>query len=421
MQIKTAIYDYEIQETFSQFKKYLPETNWRKRVKKLNDEAKGNEFLKRLHFEENKIAYGFNACSELEKKYGTLPFNSIDLSFIYPSIAFASHALSVINLMESHDKKCMIGRVAGAFRNPEDMRALELEFTAAHHFSKSGYRLEWPDITGEGTFDLLVADLGPLGLEVECKSISDDKGKRITKREALDFFKILSPLLKPFLQTLNGGLSVVLTLPTKLPNQFKERKDLAKKVCHAIITNNNADDFTIRVKNFPSELLSSINETSDPKRFREAINSITETSNQQAIVMGRTSRNALCLVIQSSQDDSLFESLRTTAKKAIDTQLTKKRPGLLLLEFSGLTSTEMQSLAKHDNNSGNSPTMLRKWASDFLSNSPSRNHLIGLGFLSNGEMQRANNEVLSGATTYLFSNKESPFWDNAFDSLFSQN
>lgn len=421
MQIKTAVYDYEIQEIFNQFKHYVPETNWCKRVRKLNDEAKGNELLQRHHFDENRIAYGLNACSEVEKKYGVLPLNLLDLNFIYPAIAFASHALSVINLMESHNKKCMLGRVAGAFRHPEDIRALELEFTTAHHFSKSGYRLEWPEISGKGTFDLFVADLGPKGLEIECKSISDDKGKCITKREALDFFKILSPLLKPFLRNLNGGLSVVLTLPSKLPNQFHDRKDLAKKVFNAIITNNNNNpEFMIKVRSFPPKLLFSTNENSDPKKFRETINLITETSNQQAIVMGKTGTNALCFVIQSSEDDSLFESLKTTAKRAVDTQLTKTRPGLLLVEFNGLTAIEMQNLAQQDKAPGNTPTMLRKWASAFLSNSTTRNHLIGIGFISAGQMQKANNEVLSGSTAYLFSRKESPFWDNAFNGLFSE-
>lgn len=418
MQIKTSIYDYEIQEIFNQFKGYVSETNWLQRVKKLNDEARGNTFLKRIHFEENQIAYGFNTCSELEKKYGVLPLNKIDLSFIYPAIAFASHALSIINLMDNHNKKRMIGRVAGAFRNPEDMRALELEFTAAHHFSKSGYSLVWPEVAGNGTFDLLIADLGPLGLEVECKSISDDKGKRITKREALDFFKLLIPLLKPFLENLNEGLSIVVTLPTKLPNQFKERKDLAKKIYRAIITNQGVDEFAIKVSSFQSKSLPDPNDNLDPKRYRETINTISGTSNQQAIIMGRQGRGAICFVIQSSEDDSLFESLKTTAKKAVETQLTKKRPGLLLLEFNGLTSSEMFSLAKHDNKFGNSPTMLRQWATAFLSNSPSRDHLIGMGFLSNGAMQKANNEVLSGATTYLFSRKESAFWDDSFNNLF---
>lgn len=424
MQIKTSVHDYEIQDVFIQFRNLIPESNWINRVRKLNDEARGNKLLKQYHFEENSIAYQFNACSEIINKFSVLPIGQIDLSYIYPAIAFASHALSIVNLMEVANKKSMTKRIASAFRNPEDMRALQLEFTAAHHFSKRGYQLEWPELSGLGTFDLYVKNLGPMGLQVECKAISQDKGKKIYRRDALDFFKFLELNLKPLLKHLSTGLSIVLTLPSSLPNQHKERLQLAKKVSRAIFANQSlsADEFQIVIKEFSPLLLEGIEKDSNYMNNREIIDSITGVPNQQSIILGaKNGGGVICFAVQSMQDDVLFESIKVTAKKAAEFQLTNNRPGLILLEFSGVSSNEMSSLAKHDNTFGNTPTALRKWASDFLANDVARDHIIGLGFLSRGEMIRPDaTTVVSSGTTYLFPRIESPLWNESFNGLFSE-
>jgi len=307
--------------------------------------------------------------------------------------------------------------------NHEDMRALELEFTAAHHFSKKGYLLEWPELSGLGTFDLFVKNLGPLGLQVECKAISEDKGKKISKRETLDFFKFVEMNLKPFLNNLNIGLSAVLTLPSSLPNQHKERLLLAKKVGNAILANQslNTDEFQIDIKEFSPRLFESIEKDRNYKNHREIIDSITGIPNLHIITLGAKGGGAICLALQCLQDDVLFESIKVTAKKAAESQLANNRPGLILLEFSGVSSNEMLNLAVHDNTLGNAPTALRKWASDFLANNDARNHMIGIGFLSRGEMIRPDaTTVVSSGTTYLFPRKESPLWDDAFNGLFSE-
>ena len=60
-------------------------------------------------------------------------------------------------------------------------------------------------------FDLLVTDMGNDGVEVECKSVSDDKGRNIQRREALDFHHLMIREMAHIRRTLRIGLSVVLT------------------------------------------------------------------------------------------------------------------------------------------------------------------------------------------------------------------
>lgn len=230
MNFKTEVYDYEISQIFSQFSQLIGEKNWRHRVQLLNSETRGNVLLKDFHRDEYALAYMFDKCSEYQNQYGKLHLSNIDLSNLYPAIAFASHSLSIIDSLSQANKQSFIRRIAAAFRNPEDIRALTLEFTVAHHFATMGFSLAWPEQSGQGTYDLLVEDIGSNGLEIECKSISDDKGRRIKKRESLDFFRLLLPDLKSSLKGLKSGLSIVVKLPGKLPTAFKDRKNLATNI-----------------------------------------------------------------------------------------------------------------------------------------------------------------------------------------------
>ncbi|MDR2128218.1 MAG: hypothetical protein LBP52_04010 [Burkholderiaceae bacterium] len=80
------------------------------------------------------------------------------------------------------------------------------------------------------TFDLLVPDIGNSGVEVEYKSISEDKGRKIHRRDALEFFHLVASKLARICKTLKVGLSVVLTVPGRLPTSYTDRKALAELV-----------------------------------------------------------------------------------------------------------------------------------------------------------------------------------------------
>lgn len=424
MPFRISIHDYEIDQLFRRFRYLIGESNWRQRIKKLEEEIRGNTFLRHHLLQENDIAYQLNHCSNLERQYGTLPVGRMDLSPVYPALAFVSHCLSTLDRMDAENRTRAIGRIQGAFRNPEDMRALQLEFTAGLHFAKLGHRLAWPELeTGGDTYDLLVEDLGPTGLEIECKAVSEEKGRRITTRHALEFWNLMQRDLLAATRGLHGGLSIVITLPGKLPTNFTERKELAKLVARAILSGHSQiyPQAAISIHDFDAQMLADIDWNNAGPGTRELIESITGATNRQAMVTGLRGGGAVICVIQSSQDDSLFDAIQKTAKRAATGQLTGNRPGLILLEFGGMSSEGMESLAEHDNIPGNAPTGLRRWASEFLTNCTDRDHIVGIGFLSRGTMRRpSSNVVTSSGSAYVFPRRDSSQWNEAFSGLFNQ-
>lgn len=424
MPFRTSIHDYEIDQLFRRFRHLIGDRNWRQRIKKLEEEIRGNKFLRHHHLLENDIAYQLCRCSDLERKYGTLPVGQFDISPVYPALAFASHCLSTLNIMDATNRTRAIGRIQGAFRNPEDMRALQLEFTAGLHFAKRGHQLAWPELeTGGASYDLLVEDLGPTGLEIECKAISEEKGRRISTRHALEFWNLMQRDLMTATRGLHGGLSIVVTLPDKLPTSYAERKKLAKLVAKTILSGQSQiySQAAVSIHDFDAQLLVGIDWNNAGSGTRELVESITGTQNRQLMVTGLRGGGAVICVIQSSQDDSLFDAIQKTAKRAATGQLTATRPGMILFEFGGMSPEGIVSLAEHDNIPGNAPTSLRRWASEFLSNCTDRDHVVGIGFLSRGTMTRpSSNVVTSSGSAYVFPRRDSSQWDDAFSGLFNQ-
>lgn len=138
------------------------------------------------------------------------------------------------------------------------------------------------------------------------------------------------------------------------------------------------------------------------------------------MIVGTFSGGAICFTIQSLLDDTLFESLNLTCRRAAESQLTGTKPGLVLVEFSGISTQEMINLANHDETKSGA-TSLRKWASAFLNEKQNRNHIIGIGFLSKGQIKNHDPvTVVSNGSTYMFAKKESPMWDESFSGLFEQ-
>ncbi|HKT42274.1 MAG TPA: hypothetical protein VJQ86_07960, partial [Rhodanobacteraceae bacterium] len=180
--LATEINTSDIPFLFTNFKQKIKEKHWLRQVKECKTAIRGNLLLKAYLQKEYEIAYQLSHMSDLAHQYGRIPPAYCMDRTIYPAVGFMAQVLSAIKQLAPADADRVLGRVKGAFKNPDDMRALRLELTAATHFIRRGKTVSWPEITGTGRFDLLVEGLGTGALEVECKSISADKGRKIHRR-----------------------------------------------------------------------------------------------------------------------------------------------------------------------------------------------------------------------------------------------
>jgi hypothetical protein len=419
--LKVEIQTGEIPDVFVRFKEVIDERYWLKRFASIKDETRGQLFLRDHLAEENAIAFALARCSDLVARYGRIPMQETENLGLYPAISLAAQALSIMDHSSSIEAKKLVQRIRGAFKNPDDMRAIQLEIIAATHFVLRGHSVAWPEMEKIGTFDLLVKDLGTNGLEIECKSVSEDKGRKIHRREALEFHQLVKPKFQTFSRNLQTGVAVVLTIPGRLPPLFQQKKVLAKHVIDSFLTAQSMvleDGSHIRVTEFDVASLGVTETGRGLVISREAIDQVTATKNRESMILGNKN-GAIIFVLQSRQDDTMLEYVFNTLSESAKKQLSKSRPALFLVGLQSIEAANLLDIAMQDNDSKQPPTALRFGVSEFLANQD-RDHVVGVGFLSGGALSsELNGVVKNGGTAYVFSKKESRFWHEDFSGLFS--
>ena len=421
------MHEERIADTYRDFAKAIGESRWVRVAADRRNEAKANQFLSDYFDREFDIVFQLDRLGVALRTSGSLASLRSDPRAIYGAAGFMAQILSLLAYWPTTNADYLRQRVRNALRKPSDMRALRLELSVAMHFLHRGWSVSWPEVLhfpGE-TFDLLVDQVGACPLEVECKSVGEDKGRRIPRHEVLDFYKLLQPHLKPTLAGLRTGLSVAMTVPRRLPELHEDRVVLAQRLGQAIFQSTSctlSDGTDIRISDFDATLLGEEPTTKQPHELRRTIEGVTATRNSPAVLVGGRAGGAIALAVQSGLDDLFLKATFDTLSDAASHQLTGKRAGMLIAAFDGIGAEELRSLAADDNSGREAPSALQRSASRFLE-SNARDHVVGLAFLSRSSVQSGDDDDLvdaTGGVAYTFPKRESPLWHNAFSGLFAE-
>lgn len=416
------LHTHDIPDIYAKFATLIGERHWTKRAADIRQEIRGNKFLQDHLTAENEIAFQLDHLHGLTQKYGRVPLAEGNNRNIYPAASFAAQALSLLENTPRGFAEGLKRRIHGALKNPGDMRGLRLELTAATHFGRRGRKVVWPEMTGLGTFDFLIEDVGRAGLELECKSFSADKGRKVTTREVLDFFGILWPYLAQVRGNLVGGISAVLTIPGRLPTRYADRVALAKGFAAHIAEHQSgelASGDKIRVGEFNVNKLGRIPVSGSPEELRSAIDDVTATANRQSMVFGTVNGGALAMAVESESDDEVLDAIFLTLKDSAVRQFSGKRAAMFFAGLDGIDATQLLDLAGQDQDPEQPPTGLQERINRFLG-SDGRDHVVGVGFLSSGALRPVEADVVeSGGAAYYFPKRESPMWSEDFSGLFA--
>jgi hypothetical protein len=420
--LQVELHTRDIPTVFARFREIVGERRWTKRVTAINSEARGQPYLREYLLEENAIAFAFDRCSAQVSRYGSMPLQSSNDRSLYPAFRLAAQTLSLLDKSSAEQGKRLVRRIHGAFRNPDDMRAIQLEFAIATHFVRRGYSISWPEMDKFGNFDLMVHGVGPYGLEVECKSASVDKGRKIHKRDALVFNHLVGQKLEGIAQRLNSGLAVVLTVPDRLPAAFLDRQRLAERVGRAVLVGKSVGvdgGCDVRLSEFDIARYPGLGPP-ESSQVRQYIDDITGTRNRQAMILGRRSAGALVFVVQSRQEDTFLRYVFNSVRDAARNQLSAKRAGIVLVGLEGISADELVRTAQLEKNPKEDPTALRIAVSKFLGGSTT-DHVVGVGFLSRDELTpKEHGHVSSEGSAYHFPKTESSFWHDDFRGIFGE-
>lgn len=388
--------------------------HWQGAVARQEEAIRSNHFLGDYLHSEYAIAYQLDRLRGLVAGSGTVPREACNDPSIFPSLAFAAQVLGVLERSTTKQASAFVKRVRTAFSRSGELHGLRLELQAATHFARRGQRVSWHRVKTEGSFDLLIEDLGPTGLEVECKSISEDKGRRIHRRDALEFWGELWSDVAGVAQNLRSGLAVVLTVPYRLPVDAVERVALAREVVTRIVAGSGATlggGAEVRIEPFDPAKIEAAKDKG--RELRKAIDAATGTTNREAAVYGTPVGGMLAFVMQSAVEDDVLDQVFSTLDDSAARQFTRKRGALFWVALQGIDADQLLSLHEQDSDPGERPTALRLGVSNFLNRAPG--HIVGVVFSSrSGLIPAVDGNTDSGGATNFFLKEESPHWHASF-------
>lgn len=389
--------------------------HWQGAVARQEEAIRSNHFLGEYLRSEYAIAYQLDRLRILVAGYGTVPHEVCNDPSIFPSLAFAAQVLTVLERSTVKQARAFVKRVRTAFSSSENMHGLRLELQAATHFARRGQLVVWHRVNSGGSFDLLIEDLGPSGLEVECKSVSENKGRRIHRRDALEFWGELWRDVAGVARNLRSGLAVVLTVPYRLPDDAEERVALAREVVARIVAGSGATlggGAEVRIEPFDPARIKAAKDKGT-EELRKAIDAATGTANREAAVYGTPAGGMLAFVMQSTVEDDVLDQVFATLDDSAERQFTRKRGALFWVALQGIDADQLLSLHEQDRDPGEQPTALTLGVSKFLHRAPG--HIVGVVFSSRSALfPSVDGRTDSGGTTNFFLKEESPLWHASF-------
>ena len=413
--LATQMTTAEVPATYRRLATAIGPEHWQGAVARQEAAIRSNHFLADYLRSEYAIAYQLDRLRNLVAKHGEVPPEACNDRTIFPALAFAAQVLGVLSRSTVKQSRTFVKRVRTAFSSAENMHGLRLELQAATHFTRRGHRVSWHRAKGGGSFDLLIDDLGPSGLEVECKSISDDKGRKIHRLDALEFWGRLWKDVSGIAQSLRTGLAVVLTVPYRLPTANEERARLAREVVPRVLAGISAKlggGEDLRATSFdPADIKAAI--SIGPEALRKAIDAATGTTNREAALYGTPGGGTLAFVMQSAVEDDVLVQVFAALNYYAARQFTGARGSLFWVALQGLDADQLLSVHEQDSDPGQRPTGLRLGVSDFLAGAP--DHIVGVVFGSRSGLvpTEDGSTDLRGATNF-FLKEESPHWHDSF-------
>lgn len=406
--------------TYRRFAELIGESHWRHHVGQMNAAIQGNPYSADHVRETHSVAFALDRYGDLLQQHGQVPVGLAESRLLYPALAFASQVLSMVESSSPIEGERMVKRVRNAIENPDAMQGVSLEMGVATHFARRGHTLQWPEMLGVGTFDLLVTDLGASGLEVECKAITINKGRKIHRDDALALHALLIPQLDTIRQSMVTGLAVVLTIPSRLPSHVDERAALARSIVQQVYAAKSArlaDGSDLRISEFSLSRMDPRVATDEALR-RAFMEDVSGTKNREGVLLGGGGGGAIVFVVKSANDDQMLDKTFETLKDAAKRQLTRKRPGIVIAGFESVTSQQLISIAEQDNDPKQPPSGLMRHIQPFLG-SANRTHVVGVGFLSCSDLAPEQKGIVdSGGAAYFFPNRTSPLWSDDLSGLF---
>ena len=183
-------------------------------------------------------------------------------------------------------------------------------------------------------------------VEIECKTTSNDTGRKIHRQEVNRLGDLLLPVREQLAER-QGCHRILVTVPGRLSKSDEVLRTIASSVSSAVDTGAPVSNETVQV----GYTFESLDSWPQPDREPEAAVSFFEQrfgrQNAHLLFHGRPGFSVVAIMVVSAKPDSVVDTIAEQAKEAAE-QCSGTRPALQLRSISLTRSAAMISI--HDQN-----------------------------------------------------------------------
>jgi hypothetical protein len=239
------------------------------------------------------------------------------------------------------------GRLRQALGSADGARPLAYEITVATHLMQKGWDVEFVDYAGVARFDFL-ARRDSVEVEIECKTTSNDTGRKIHRQEVNRLGDLLLPVRMQLAER-QGCHQILVTVPDRLSKSNDVLHIIASSVSAAVNTGAPVSNEAVRV----DYTFESLGAWPEPNHAPEAARLFFEQrfghQNKNLIFHGCSGFSIVAIMIVSARPDSVVDTIGEQAKEAAE-QCSGTRPALIALHLvDPLNRDDLESMLKTSN------------------------------------------------------------------------
>ena len=333
--ISTTLGTHEIPAIAEWFMANFQSKILRKR-KSLNARIEKNKFLKNLDLIKNDIDYQLQRAVTYQFRRA----NSSAIKELGSAFEFMAISKRIFDRLEDEEeRKRFINRIAGSIQDQHGVRPLNFEFGMYVHFLRRSLPTEFCEITQSGRFDFLI-NVDGLAIEVECKSISPEKGLKIKIQDTDLLANEISLINRSYFSKLYAHCFLV-TLDKRLLGTYSEAKIFSELLLQCL-HNGEAVGAGMQVNYAKTPMTMPNVFMPDESRGLNLIRAAFDIE-ADLILMHQAGGREFIFAFRSNERPDIASSIYETISEASE-QFTGTRPAMIAIELPALSPTDMQEL-----------------------------------------------------------------------------
>jgi hypothetical protein len=398
---------------------------WKNRVQALTSLAKGNPFWPRFVVERHSLEMAFCEARQHIKNAGRCawPPRTAEEYRLY---CFVANIARVHEKLGEGGKSRLSGQIRSGLEKEFGLGPLDFEMKIAAHLMSRGFDVDFHDLENGGGYDFLATSDGRK-IEIECKYISGDTGRKIHRRKLYDLGGLLSPIMSRAVEGKQGGIHLRVDLPDRLHGSKEQQQAVASQIQIALNDESPSENEVCGISIERFGISSSLFSTERGTTITE--DDTREFCNVRGLESGHTlfrwtpDKTAIVISFKSRKEDIVLTKILERLKEDAKRQFTRQLPALICVHMADLSEKQLLDIAEVDKSE--TPTGIRIVLSKLLRERP---HVHSVALMTDGLVRVEQNQIGNLCTTstqetgrtYIVRNSDHPQAnDLVLNSIFS--